>query len=59
MASAVVIGAAVWIYCLKESTRNMTYAPTVLIGCGMSAMTVVALVFVNDAIGNDKVCVTS
>ena len=49
-------GAAVWFYAVDESTRHFTYASTVLIGCGMSGLIVMALAFVTGVIGPYKVC---
>ena len=56
VAAAVVIGSAVWLYFLTPSSRLVAYAPAILIGSGMSATFVMALTFLTDLIGENKVC---
>lgn len=51
------IGGAVWIYFQTPSTRQMTYAPVIIIGSGMSIMYVMALAFITELIGENKVSV--
>ena len=58
MAAAVIIGSAVWLYFLTPSSRLVAYAPTILIGSGMSATFVLVLVFLTDLIGENKVSST-
>ena len=53
---AMVIGAAVWFYLLTPSSKAQAYAPTILSGIGMSAAFVMALAFLTDLIGDNKVC---
>ena len=48
---------AVWSYFQTTSTRQSTYAPLVIIGSGSSIMYVMALVFITDLIGENKVSV--
>ena len=55
MASLLVIGASVYCYFQTPSLKQSTYAPVILIGSGMSMMYVMALVFVTELIGDDKV----
>ena len=55
MAASLVICGAVWSYFLNPSTRQVTYAPVILIGFGMSVMYVMALTFITDLIGENKV----
>ena len=57
MAASVVIGAAVWFYFLTQSSKAQAYVPTILIGIGMSATFVVALAFLTELIGDNKVIV--
>ena len=57
MAASVVIGAAVWFYFLTQSSKAQAYVPTILIGIGMSATFVVALAFLTELIGDNKVVV--
>ena len=55
MAAVLVIGAAVWFYFLTLSTKSFTYAPTIMVGTGMSAMFVMALNYITELIGDNKV----
>ena len=57
IAASLGIGSAVWFYFITQSTKQMVYAPIVLIGCSSSAMYVMTLAFITDVIGQDKVCV--
>ena len=50
------IGGVVWNYFQTPSFRQATYAPVIIIGFGMSVMYVMALAFVTDLIGENKVC---
>jgi len=50
-----VISGAVWSYFQTPSTRQATYAPVILIGFGMSVMYVMALAFITELIGENKV----
>ena len=56
-AAAIVIGGVVWSYFQTPSSRQATYAPVILIGFGMSIMYVMALAFITELIGENKVCV--
>ena len=51
------IGGAVWSYFQTISTRQLTYAPVVIIGSGLSIMYVMALIFITELIGENKVSV--
>jgi len=55
LAASLVICGAVWSYFQTPSTRQVTYAPVILIGFGMSVMYVMALAFITDLIGENKV----
>jgi len=55
LAASLVIGGAVWSYFQTPSTRQVTYAPVILIGFGMSVMYVMALAFITEIIGENKV----
>ena len=59
LAASVVIGAAVWFYFITQSIKSVTYAPTILVGAGTSAMIVMSLTYLTDLIGEDKVCTLS
>ena len=59
LAAFVVIGAAVWFYFITQSIKSVTYAPTILVGAGTSAMIVMSLTYLTDLIGEDKVCTLS
>ena len=50
-----VLGAAVWFYFLTPSSKAQAYAPTILTGSAISATFVMALTFVADLIGDNKV----
>ena len=52
------MGGAVWSYFLTVSSNQSTYAPVVMIGSGLSVMYVMALVFITELIGENKVGVT-
>ena len=52
------MGGAVWSYFQTFSTRQSTYAPVVMIGSGLSIMYVMALVFITELIGENKVSVS-
>lgn len=54
LAASLVICGAVWSYFLNPSTRQVTYAPVILIGFGMSVMYVMSLTFITDLIGENK-----
>ena len=49
------MGGAVWSYFQTFYTRQSTYAPVVMIGSGLSIMYVMALVFITELIGENKV----
>ena len=51
------MGGVVWSYFQTTSIRDSTYAPVVIIGSGMSIMYVMALTFITELIGENKVCV--
>ena len=55
MAASLVIGGLVWSYFQTPSTRQATYAPVIIIGFGMSVMYVMALAFITEVIGENKV----
>ncbi|XP_022787079.1 uncharacterized protein LOC111327216 isoform X2 [Stylophora pistillata] len=55
LAGLLVMGGAVWSYFQTVSTRQSFYAPVVIIGSGMSIMHVMALVFIMELIGENKV----
>ena len=59
LAASVVVGAAVWFYFITQSIKSVTYAPTILVGAGTSAMIVMSLTYLTDLIGEDKVCTLS
>ena len=50
------IGGVVWSYFQTPSVRQTTYAPVILIGCGMSVMSVMEPAFITQLIGENKVC---
>ena len=50
------IGGVVWNYFQTPSMRQATYAPVIITGFGMSVMYVMALAFITELIGEDKVC---
>ena len=52
------MGGTVWSYFQTFSTRQSTYAPVVMIGSGLSIMYVMALVFITELIGENKVSVS-
>ena len=52
------MGGAVWSYFLTVSPNQSIYAPVVMIGSGLSVMYVMALVFITELIGENKVGVT-
>ena len=52
------MGGAVWSYFQTFSIRQSTYAPVVMIGSGLSIMYVMALVFITELIGENKVSVS-
>ena len=56
LAASLVLGGAVWSYFQTPSIRQSTYAPVILIGFGMSVMYVMALAFITELIGENKVC---
>ena len=58
LAAFLVMGGAVWSYFLTVSPNQSTYAPVVMIGSGLSVMYVMALVFITELIGENKVGVT-
>ena len=49
------MGGVVWSYFQTLSTRQSTYAPVFMIGSGLSIMCVMALVFITELIGENKV----
>ena len=51
------MGGAVWSYFQTLSTRQSTYAPVVMMGSGLSIMYVMALVFITEVIGENRVSV--
>ena len=51
------MGGAVWSYFQTPSTKQTTYVPVVIIGGGMSTMYVMALAFMTELIGENKVSV--
>ena len=55
MAGSVVLGCAVWSYFQTLSTRQSTYAQVIVMGSGLSIMQVMALVFITELIGENKV----
>ena len=57
MAASLVMGGAVWSYFQSPSTKQTTYAPVIIIGGGMSIMYVMALAFITELIGENKVSV--
>ena len=59
LAAFVVVGTAVWFYFITQSIKSVTYAPTILVGAGTSAMIVMSLTYLTDLIGEDKVCTLS
>ena len=59
LAASVVVGTAVWFYFITQSIKSVTYAPTILVGAGTSAMIVMSLTFLTDLIGENKVCTLS
>ena len=58
LASLLVMGGAVWSYFQTFSIRQSTYVPVVMIGSGLSIMYVMALVFITELIGENKVSVS-
>lgn len=58
LAAFLVMGGAVWSYFLTVSPNQSIYAPVVMIGSGLSVMYVMALVFITELIGENKVGVT-
>lgn len=50
------IGGVVWNYFQTPSTKQVTYAPVIIMGFGISVMYVMALAFLTDLIGENKVC---
>ena len=44
-----------WFYFLAPSSRSVAYAPTIIVGSGMSAMYVMTFNFITALIGDDKV----
>ena len=58
VAACMAIGAAIWFYLVPLSIKHMVYAPTVLIGCGVSGLLVMSLSFVTDVMWADKVQVS-
>ena len=56
LAASLVIGGTLWSYFQTPSIRQATYAPVILIGFGMSVMYVMALAFITELIGENKVC---
>ena len=50
-----VLGCAVWSYFQTLSTRQSTYAQVIVMGSGLSIMQVMALVFITELIGENKV----
>ena len=58
LAASIVIGGAVWSYFQTPSTRQVTYAPVIMIGFGLSVMFVMSMAFITELIGDNKVCVS-
>ncbi|XP_073242429.1 uncharacterized protein [Porites lutea] len=54
IASLSVIGPSVYCYFQTPDLKEATYAPVILIGCGMSIMYVIALTLCTEVIGDDK-----
>ena len=50
------IGGVFWSYFQTPSVRQTTYAPVILIGCGISVIYVMSLAFITELIGENKVC---
>ena len=57
MAGSVVVGCAVWSFFQTLSTRQAAYAQVIVIGGGLSIMQVMALVFITELIGENKVSI--
>ena len=57
MAASLVMGGAAWSYFQTPFTKQTIYAPVVVIGGGMSIMYVMALAFMTELIGENKVSV--
>ena len=56
LAASLVIGGVVWSYFQTPSIKQATYAPIIIMGFGMSVMYVMALAFITELIGENKVC---
>ena len=56
VAASLGIGSAAWFFLVTQSTKQMVYAPILLSGCSSSAMYAMALSFITDVIGQEKVC---
>ena len=59
LASVLVISSSVYCYFQTTSLKQSTYAPVILTGSGMSIMYVMALAFIAELIGDDKVRFTT
>ena len=55
MAGSLVMGCSVWSYFQTVSTKQSAYAVMVIMGSGLSVMDVMALVFITEVIGENKV----
>lgn len=55
LAGSVVMAGAVWSYFQTPATRQLTYVPVAMIGSGLSVMYVMALAFIAELLGEDKV----
>ena len=51
------MGCSVWSYFQTVSTKQSAYAVMVIMGSGLSVMDVMALVFITEVIGENKVSV--
>lgn len=56
MSAAVIIASSIWMYFLTPSLKYLAYAPTIILGIGLSAMLVMALAFTTALIEDNKVC---
>ncbi|EDO49663.1 predicted protein, partial [Nematostella vectensis] len=52
--AVVVIASEAWMFFNPQESRDAIYAPTILLGCGVSIMVVTSLAMVSDLIGDDK-----